>query len=336
MAFNLDSLTDINFKLSQMAGDATLMKQYQPQIEALKIVKANQTASMNPVLNELARKDKNMEGKVYVNFLTGLSGEDEPVEPNCAITGDPLSSDSKPYDLTMEFKKDFEIDEDAAKDHIFSVEEQEAHGIMDMFRILDEGYAKRLIAKLDAFAGTNLFLGSAPYTNANGATQIPAADYNVKLFPYLAQAAIINRLNNYYLIDNGSLFAEKFLADVGQVKDGVSNANLYNQFKIAFDLINFAKAGIPTDTLLVDANSVFFATKTRYTNAVPEQRKADQFVSVRTSPFSGIQYDLISERVCRVVNGKDHMVRVHRLQTKGDLLQAPEQTYPGVLAFDKV
>lgn len=336
-AFDKALLANVNIKIDQMAADANLRKQYQPQIEALRIVQQNQTASLNPVLNELTRADKNLEGKVYVNWLTANSLVVEAVEENCNIDGPGLDSDNKPYDLTMRFKTDFSYDEDQLKNTIYTPEEVQAMGFLRAFQLLDEEYAKRVIAKLDAYAGTNQFLGG--FTFATGATQVPAASYNVALFPYLAQAAIVNRLTNYYLIDNGSLFAEKFLADAGQVVNGVSNANLYNQFKIAFDLINFAKAAIPTDTLLVDSNSIFFATKTRYTNTVPFERKADQFVYTRRSPFSGIEYDVYAQRRCEVTADAynlDHMVHTFRIQTKGDLLQAPEATYASVLAFDKV
>jgi len=337
MAFDASQLPDIILKLDNMAANANILKEYQPQIAGLRLIQKNQTASLDPITSQLARNDKDYyDGKVKVTWLTGVAGEDEAVEENCHLTGEPLGDAGEDFPLTMEFKKDFEIDEDLAKTHSYSVQEQQAKGMLDLFRIMDQGYAKRVIAKLDSFAGVNQYLGGYTVDDATGNTIIPAADYNVTMLAYLAKAAIINRLNNYYLIDNGeNLWTPKFLSDAGQVKDGITQSNIYDQFKIDFDFINFAKAGVDTDTLLVDSNSVFFTTRTRFGNRAPLERKADQFVSVVTSPYTGIDYDLYVEVVCRVVNGRDHIVRIYRLQTKGDLLQAPELTYSSVLGFQK-
>lgn len=330
-------LPDIIFKLDQMAGNQNILKDYQPQIAGLRLIQQNQTAALNAVTAALARNDKDYyNGKVKVNWLTGISGIEEAVEPNCDLTGDPLAADEKEYSLGMDFKKDFSIDQDLAKTHTYEVQEQEAKGMMELFRIMDEAYAKRSIAKLDSFTGTNLYTGGYTADATSGNLLIPAADYNVTFFAYLAKAAIFNRLNNYYIIDNGeNLFTPKFLADAGQVTNGLTQANIYNQFRIDFDFINFAKAGIDTDTLLVDTNSIFFATRTRFGNRVPEARPDSLFTSVVTSPFTGINYDLYVQDKCEVVNGESHYVRVYRLQTKGDLLQAPEMTYASVLGFQK-
>jgi len=340
MAFLGAQLPDIILKLDNMAANQNILKEYQPQIAGLRLIQQNQTAAFADVTNALARNDKDyFDGKVKVNWLTGVAGDEEAVEPNCDLTGDPLGSDEQDYSLGMDFKKDFEIDEDEAKTHIYEVQEQQARGMLDLFRIMDQGYAKRVIAKLDSFTGTNLFTNGYTVDETTGNLLIPAVDYNVTFMAYLSLAAIYNRLNNYYIIDNGkNLYLPKFFADAGQTKDGYSTSNIYDQYKIDFDFINFAKAAVATDTLLVDTNSVFFATRNRFGNRNPIERPAEKgqmFVSVVTSPYTGINYDLYVQIKCRVVNGKDHLVRIYRLQTKGDLLQAPELTYPSVLGFQK-
>jgi len=334
------ALPEIILKLDNMAANQNVLKEYQPQIAGLRLIQQNQTAAFNEVTSTLARNDKDyFDGKVKVNWLTGVAGDEEAVEPNCNLTGDPLGADETEYSLTMDFKKDFEIDEDLAKTHTYEVQEQQARGMLDLFRIMDQGYAKRAIAKLDSFTGTNQFTGGYTVDPTSGNLLIPAADYNVTLLAHLSLSAIYNRLNNYYIIDNGkNLYLPKFYADAGQVKDGVTQANIYDQFKIDFDFINFAKAGVTTDTLLVDTNSVFFATRNRFGNRVPIERPAAEgqmFVSVVASPYTGINYDLYVQTKCRVVNNNDHIVRIYRLQTKGDLLQAPEMTYASVLGFQK-
>ncbi len=337
MAFETAQLTDINFKLDQIGADANIRKQYQPQIAGLMLIKNRQTASLNEPLQKLLDNTQNLDGKVFVNWITTDNVVAEDIEPNCTLDGPLLDSARLPYSLTMNKKTDFSINVDEAKNHIFSVEEQVATGFLKMFKVLDEYYATQVIAKADAYAGVNQFLGTG-MTNSGGATQVPAAQYNVALFPYLAQAAIINRFSDYYLIDNGSLFTDKFLADAGQVQNGISNANIYSQFDIDFDLINFAKASIPTDTLLINRDSLFFATKTRFSNPTPE-RRLNQYVYTRTSPFTNITYDVYYEEKCIVPasSNREQIVQTFRMQTQGDLLRSPELTaFPSVVAFDKV
>ena len=151
---------------------------------------------------------------------------------------------------------------------------------------------------------------------------------------------MINRMRSFYTLDSGELFSERFLADAGQTVNGMAYANLYNAVNItndSFDLINFVRAGVEAETYLVDQNSIFFASKTRYNNTVPQLASNQRYVYTRRSPFSGIDYDVIYQEKCIVntTTNKDETVQTFRIQAKSGLLQAPEGIYPSVLGFQK-
>lgn len=336
MAFETAALANINLKLEAISSDAGIMKQYQPQVAGIRQIITNQTAKVDARRTALADSDENRSkgSKVYVHWLTTSNIVEEAISENCTLTEPKLDSASQAANLTMEFRTGFSVDEDEMKESIYSVEELVARGLLKSLQVMDEGYAKRAIAKADALAGTNLFVGA--FSNVAGHTVVPANKYNEALFPYLAKAAVINRLGSYYIIDGGELFEGKFLADMNRANgEGKGLANMYDQFNIEFDLTNFATSGVTSDSLLIDRNSLFFVTKNRFQNTVPQMKAGQYRYKIASRSLPGVFYDVYYKEECKVVNGKDHIVETFRLQTEGDLLKNPEITYPGVIAFEK-
>jgi hypothetical protein len=334
MAFETAQLASAQIKLDAMAADAVISKKYQPQVAGLRKIMQNQTATLNEAKTKLAQSDKNFGGKVFMNWITTDAIVEEAITPNCDLVEPKLDASATPFDLSMEFRTGFSIDEDEMKDTIYSPEELVANGMLKALQVMDEGYAKRAIAKLDAFAGTNAFLNGNVF--ANGQTTVAANLYNEKLFSYLVRAAEMNRLRNYYILDSGELFDLKFMAEINKENgEGKGLANLLNQFDISFDMVNFAKAAVTTDTLVVDRNSVAFVTRNRFQNTVPQGKVGQQRYKIASKALPGVFYDVYYKETCIAVGNKDHIVETFRLQTEGDLLKAPEITYPGVLAFAK-
>lgn len=337
MALETAALANINLKVDQMSTDQVLMRKFKPKTEGLQKIIANQTARLNTAKTELSDSDKNKGGKVYLNWLTSNSIVEGAVTSNCTLTGADLDAAAVAYDLTMEFKTDFTVTEDDFKNSIYSREELVAHGFLKALQVMDEAYAKRAIAKADAYAGTNLYLATG-YTQTGAKTTVPAASYGSKMLAYIARMAEMNRLNNYYILDGGELFDEAFLANINSGNaEGKGLAALYNNFDIAFDMINFAKAGVATDTLVVDADSLAFVTRNRFQSLVPVAAVGQKRYKIKSPSLAGVFYDVYYQEVCAPINGGTHDVvqETFRLQTEGDLIKAPEDGFAGVIALQK-
>jgi hypothetical protein len=335
MALTTAELAASQFKLDQMALDAVLMKQYQPQVSGLMKLLQNQTASINEARTALADSEKNRLGgtKVYMNWVTTSGIVEEAISVDCSLSEPELGSGSQAYDLTSEFKTGFSIDTDAIKTSIYSVEELVARGMLAAMQVLDEGWAKRAIAKLDAFGGVNAYT-TATAVYAAGKTTIPSANYNEQLFPYFAHAAEVNRMKNYFVIDSGELFNGKFLADMNRANgEGKGMANLYDSFDIAFDMVNFSRAAVTSNTMLVDRNSLAFVTRTKYNNTIPLDVVNQKRYKIASKTLPGVFYDVYYQESCDGTTG--NIKHTFSLRTRGDLLKAPEITYPSVLVMKK-
>lgn len=336
MALSNVELGNINVKVEQMSTDKLLMRKYQPKVEGLAKIIQNQTAVLNTVKTQLSDSDKNKGGKVYLNWLTSNNIVEGSVTSNCTLTGAALDAAAVPYDLTTEFKTDFSVSEADFKNSTYSREELVAHGFMKALQVMDEGWGKRAIAKADAFSGLNTYLGT--YTQAANKTTVPAASYGANMLAYIARMAEMNRLVNYYILDSGELFDQNFLALINKENgEGKGLAALFNNFDIAFDMINFAKAGVATDTLIIDADALAFVTRNRYENDAPKQVTTQKRYRIKSPSLVGVYYDVYYEETCASSEGGTHDVitETFRLQTEGDLIKAPEDGYAGVIALQK-
>lgn len=334
MAFTTAELAAAQVKLDQMAKDTVLMKQYEPQAAGLLKMLQNQTATLNEAATLLADSEKNRLGgtKVYMNWVTTSGIVEEAVTTNCTLSEPALGSASLAYDLTAEFKTGFSIDTDSIKTSIYTTEELIARGMLAAMQVLDEGWAKRFIAKADAFGGVNAYT-TATAVYAAGKTTIPSANYNEQLFPYFAHAAEVNRMKSYFVVDGGELFNGKFLADMnGANGEGKGTKNLYDAFDITFDLVNFSRSAVTSNTMLIDRNALAFVTRTKYNNTVPMDVVNQKRYKVASKTLPGVFYDVYYQESCDV---SGNIVQTFTLQTRGDLLKAPEITYPSVLVMKK-
>lgn len=336
MALETAELANINLKVDQMSTDQVLMRKFQPKVEGLKKIIANQTARLNTVKTELSDSEKNKGGKVYINWLTSNNIIEGAITSNCTLTGADLDAAAVPYDLDIEFKTDFSVSEEDFKNSIYSREELVAHGFLKALQVMDEGYGKRAIAKAEAFAGTNQYLGA--YTQAANRTTIPAANYGSKMLAYVARMAEMNRLGNYYILDGGELFDENFMAMMNSGNaEGKGLAALFGNFDIAFDMINFAKAGITSETLIIDADSLAFVTRNRYQNDAPKAVAGQKRYRIASKTLAGAFYDVYYQETCAPDADGTHdiITETFRLQTEGAFIKAPEDGYTGIIALNK-
>lgn len=342
-AFSTAKLSTLQLKAETIWSDSQQNASYVAEVAGLQAIRANQTATITP----LADKDKNYQ--VRINWLdkTNIVATDLGTNAgnNCDLDEPLMDAAGKAYKLDTFLKSGFSVNEDQMKDGIYNTDEAIAGGLLAAMKALDEKVCAKMMAKADSYAGMNRYLG--PYTQTGGQTMVPAANYNAPFFAYLAQASILNRMRNSFLIDNGSLFQAKTIADASAANlDGKGTANLFASKQIYFDLFNMAAAGLTTDTLMINRGALAFAFRTKF-QMVPRELagKVNQTRYCVESPnLPGVMYDAYYTMKC-VVNadatsdryGEDEIVHVWRFVFRGALFLNPEGVgtgNTGVLAFN--
>lgn len=342
-AFSTAKLAGLQLKADNIWQDSQQNASYVAEVAGLQAIRTNQTAQITPL------QDPTKNYQVRINWIdkSGVTAVDLGANAgnNCDLDENPLDAAGKPYKLDTFLKSGFSVNEDQMKNTIFSKDEAIAAGLLAAMKALDEKVAAKMMAKADSYAGTNRFLG--PYTQSTGQTQVPANQYTAAFFAYLAQAGILNRMRNSFLIDNGSLFQAKYIADAQSANaDGKGNAALFNSKSIYFDLFNMAAAGLTTDTLMIARGALAFTSRAKFEAAPRELTgKVNQTrYSVESPNLPGVRYDVYYTMKC-VVNadatsdqyGEDEIVHVWRFVFRGGLFLNPEGVAAGntgVLAFN--
>jgi hypothetical protein len=342
-AFSTAKLAGLQLKAENIWRDSMQNASYVAEVQGLTAIRANQTATITPLT------DKNKNYKVRVNWLdkSTITASDLGVNAgnNCDLDEPLLDAAGKEYKLDTFLKSGFSVNEDQMQDGIYSKEEAIAGGLLAAMKNLDELVSVKMMAKTDSYAGKNRYLG--PYTESNGQTQVGRANYNAQFFAYLAQASIVNRMRSNFLIDNGSLFQAKFIADASAGDaNGKGTAALFNTKNIYFDLFNMSGAGLTTDTLMINRGALAFTFKSRFT---PQPRELTGKVnqtrySVESPNLPGVTYDVYYTMKCTVNTdeesdrfGEDEIVHIWRFVFRGGLFLNPEGVgtgNTGVLAFN--
>jgi hypothetical protein len=312
---------------------------------AAQAVIANQTARFRELQNP------NKDRTVAVTWMQICSDTMDDCTSNCDLTGPQLDTQAKEYELNICKKKDFSVNRETLRTNEYDVDEVAAKGLANMLKAADQFLAQRVLAQIKANAGINV--APQPYTMnfTTMETDIPAADYNRKLVAYFQKVEAMNNMQGAYYIDNGSLYLDFKNAqfDSGNL-DGKGDLERIRALKMYFDLFNFGKAGITTDTFMVSPSAVGLYTRAR--NPIAPREVGGKVgiteYSVASPTLPGVRYDMFYTVNC-VTNGttgRSEYVDVWRLQVEGLVainptacpVAANSTTYAptGILAFNQL
>lgn len=337
--FSPSQLLETQLKVDAMWQDSQVNAFYKAEIEGLRAIQENSAATFTPLM------DATKNNIVSVNWIvTNNLVATEGVVDNCIISGPSVSSTKKNYALDMFPKVDFSLTEQQLKDTILSKEEVVAKAMLEVLRLMDEQLATRAMAKADSYAGTNLYLaanGGFP-TGATGKTEIPSGTAAVKVFAYLQQTMILNRMRGAFLIENGTMYQDQLIAAYNSKNlNGQGEQAAFSTMKIYNDLFNMNAAGLTTDALLVNRSALAFVYKSRF-NAVPEYIAGtvnQTHYSIPSPSLTGVRYDVIYTMACApgtTVNDTD-ITHTWRVMANAGLFLNPTRTAgnTGVLAIDR-
>ena len=341
--FTPSELTMLKLKAEQFYANNTA--QYAPEAVSAQAILENQSAKFRMF------EDVNKDQKVAVTWIDACGVVAEDCEEVCEIDMPELESKSKEYEPNICKQSGFSLDARKLRTNDYGAQEVITEGLNASIKALDEFWAKQALVKLKTFAGVNVFPSPFTYDAVGKTTNVPTADYNLKLLANWIQQAKLNRIQNPYFIDNGSLFIESLNAQFNAGNfDGAGNASRLNQLsKVLYDdQFNFASAGLTEDTFLIGANALAFQTVNKVEDRptlIGGNVQVTTF-TVNSLALTGVKYDVEYSIVCKVVGGKKSYVHSWRLTTNGLIELNPNgcpvtiggttATPTGVLSYTKV
>lgn len=342
----------IKLKAEQMWDDSALAQEYIPHSDTAIAVLKNQTARFR----ELENPDK--DNQVVVNFINPCGITVEDCGPICDMDGKELSTGGRNYELdTCKSTQGLKINREKFRTNLYEYEELAAKGLLMHLKALDEFWSQKLLAKMKAYAGVNVAVASndiSAYgmTWENGATQIPATDFNLGMLTTLLQQQIVNNMPNGYIIDRGYMFkpVQDALLNADNA-DGKGDAKRAQAFanRITHDMFNFAKAGVTDSMFAINPGAIAFKTRARNPETPKvwggKVNRTDYKVKSRILP--GVEYDVYYSLTCvEGTNGRSEIHDVWNFKTEGGIFLNPEgcpvtiggTTYnpTGIYAYDRI
>lgn len=342
--FTPSELLETRLKAEAYWKNAANTATYAPQAAAAQAVLANQTMQFSEF------EDENKDRKVRVTWIDACGVEVDDCVSNCNLTEPELESKSKLYTPDICKKVGFSVDFTKLRTNDYTSEEVIMKGFASRIKALDEFWARQILVKLAGYAGINV--APAPYTfdAAGMTTQIPTAQYNLKMLANILQQAALNRMPDNYIIENGALWVEMLNAnfDAGNF-DGKGDAARLSALQklLTNDQFNFAAAGITEDMFLIGKGAVAFQTLNKVAKQATEIGGKVGITTFQTPSIAlaGVSYDTHYTVTCQTINGEAHYFHTWRFETHGIVALNPEgcpvtvggNTYTptGILSYTK-
>lgn len=331
--FDCGKLLEIKAKVQEIWNGGIIDAKYIPDVEPALGILENQTARFEVLENP--EKDR----EVKISWIDDCDDEDpEDCTDQCTIDGDEIGDQCANYALTECFEKSFSVTEEKFRTSMWSREEVVARALLKKMKLMDEHWAAKALAFMDASAGVNSYAGQ--YTVTGSTTFIPATGWNPDVFGYIDTVLWMNKLQRGRML-SGTLMKQYWWKVGMETTDPTgqsANAKMTSfgvpYFDRRMDTILGEKA-----LFMWDANSLALITKARHEAYGAEGRMVDidgggrqRWYTINSNSLPGVVYDIAYQEIC-VGGDIKHM---WKLKTRGDLFLNPlgcSNDRTGVLKF---
>lgn len=332
--FDCGKLLEVKAKVEEIFNGGVIDKEYVPDVEPATAFLENQTANFEIL------KDPSKDREVKVNWIDDCDDED-PTEctDQCAIDGEEIGDQCAYYSLGECFEKSFSVTEEKFRTSMWSREEVVARAMLKKMKLMDEFWAAKIIAFLDASTGVNSFAGQ--YTVSGGTTYVPAYAWTPDIFGYIDTALWMNKLNTSVKMISGTLL-KQYMWKVGMETTDPTGASA--QAKMTSFGIPYFDRRLDTilgekSLFLWDPNSAAIVTKARHEAYGEEGRMVDidgggrqRWYTQESQSLPGITYDMAYQEIC-----KDGDIKhIWKIKTRGDIFLNPlgcDNNRTGILKF---
>lgn len=297
---SLSKQCDIILKAEEVWADSqNQTEMYTPDAETIKALATEQkdrsrilTSLENPALED---------DQVSIVWIDNCgSALDDDCQDVCDFTGTDAPLNSKTYTLNQCKSASFSVDENDLLRNQYSFDEYVARQLRAKYKALEEFVNAQSILFLSASAGFNK--NPESYTWAPNTLTIPAAEYNTDLLVKMAVDAKINKINDAFLIDSGSLYKPFLKAELEKGNcdgDGAKQKSmLFNSY---FDLVGFPTAPVTDSSFLVSPSAYAFASRaynpTDPTTYNPTNGWQQRF-SMMSEVVPGLKFDVYYKYEC--------------------------------------
>lgn len=329
--FDCGKLLEIKAKVEEIFQGGVIDKEYVPDVEPALAIRENQTATFEVLTNP--EKDR----EVKLLWIDDCDDEDpDTCTDQCTIDGEEIGDNCANYVLGECFEKTFKVTEERFRTSMHSKEEVVARAMLKKMKLMDEFWAAKAIAFLNASAGVNSYAGQ--YTVSGGTTYVPAYAWNPDIFGYIDTVLWKNKLNGGKML-SGTLL-KQYMWKIGmEVTDptGQSNQAKMTSFGIPYFDRRIDDILSEQALFLFDPNSVAMVTKARHA-AYTEPRKVDTPNGMQTwytqnsMNLPGVVYDIAYQELCT----GDDVSHFWKIKTRGDIFLNPlgcSNDRTGVLKF---
>lgn len=291
--FTCADLVKITVAVDRVWADNQINVDYISYAETLKVIMMKQTADLRDL--EKAEKDETI--KIYwpVDCNTSIAdcGND------CDRSGPELEARCKEYALDICKQASFTVREKTFRKSNLNRNEVVARGLAKRMKELDEYLAQRMVASLNAFAGTNTFAGIGQVAG-DGTTYVDASFWTPDINGYFTQVAIMNKLSGTFMIHGNNLWNHMWAANFNNLnqdqKDQLAKMNYVQSF---WDPFNVDTVNNPEKvSYMISAGAVAFANKAYYPLNSPVIYKDDDRWSIESKALPGVFYDVIYTNRC--------------------------------------
>lgn len=275
------------------ANGGQTMQDFQSYAESVNVIRQRQTARFP----ELENKERDEKVKVY--WVTDCNTSIEDCGNDCEIGGPELEARCEEYELDLCKRAGFTVKEKYFRQSNLTRQEVIAKGLMKRMKELDEYLAQTLIAKLNAFAGTNQFEGIGT-VGASGTTYILPSFWTADLAAYFQQVAMMNKLTGAFMLHGNNLWNVNWQAQLNSVdpngKAALAKLGTIPQFWDPFN-VDTVNAGSKV-SYMIAGGAVAIVNKAYYPLNSPVEYKDDTRWSIESKSLPGIFYDVVYTNRC--------------------------------------
>lgn len=322
--FTCSELLKILVGIDRIWADNQTNQDFVSYAETVNIIKQNQTAT----LKDLEDPEKDNVVKVY--WVTDCNDDVEDCSDDCEIGGPELESRCKEYELDICKTAGFNVKEKMWRSNNVNRQEVIAKGLAKRMKVLDEYFAKAVVAKLNAFAGVNQFAGIG-VIGASGTTYLLPSYWTADIAGYFQQVAMMNKLSGAYMLHGNNLWSVNWQATLNNIdKSALAKLGTIRQY---WDPFNVDSVNSPSKvSYMISKGAVAIANKAYYPLNSPVEYKNDTRWSIESKALPGIFYDVVYTNEC--VNNE--ITHKYSLYLKAGIFQNPfgcNEDVTGVLKF---
>jgi hypothetical protein len=322
----------IMLKMDNMWKDSQVNSDYIGYVDAMKAIKAEQTAVLDSV-----QGNKSLTMSLTWMNNTGLTTA--AVTDICTMTGTETTIAKKDITIASKRKVGFKISDTELRTSIFNVEDLVAKNLMQASKTMDEYLASQAVTFVEAskstvndYAPVGTTTAAPATSNTAGVVTIAPARFNINLLGFFTLSGIRNKMASPYILSGTNLWTDWWNAMQNAANgEGKGNDNMFKSFRKYFDVFNVETVAAGC-TYLIDKGAIAFGNQHFYDMRPVDYGNVGQRWSMQSFNIPGVWYDVHYRIDCT----SNEIVHSYELHCYWDFFLNPlgaTSTRKGVLKF---